>query len=111
MLGATTFHGTEPLSLGLFVDLFVLYLTFNVGLYGGIYTLNAVGELHKNLLSIVNRFQCDGLLIINSHLLQVTDAEEDCKDFAKKDRPIPSGAVSIPGACVFVLILWCKECL
>jgi len=58
-------------------DLLALYLSFNVGLYGGIYTLNAI-----------------------------SDAEDDKCDAAKCHRPIPSGDVSVRGAAIFVAISW-----
>mmetsp|Transcript_10941 Transcript_10941/g.15171 ORF Transcript_10941/g.15171 Transcript_10941/m.15171 type:complete len:272 (+) Transcript_10941:248-1063(+) len=58
-------------------DLLVLYFSFNIGLYGGIYALNAV-----------------------------SDAEDDARNPNKRDRPIPSGAVSVEGALVFITFLW-----
>jgi len=57
-------------------QLILLYISFNVFLYGGIYTLNAI-----------------------------TDRRVDAKHPQKKKRPIPSGRVSVTNAIVFMIVL------
>lgn len=56
--------------------IFLLYLSLNVLLYGGLYTLNAI-----------------------------TDAESDRRHPFKRSRPVASGAISTPGAAMFAAAL------
>ncbi len=58
-------------------DILMLYLSFNIFLYGGIYTMNAV-----------------------------TDYESDRANPAKRGRPIASGAISVAAGSVFMLLSW-----
>lgn len=74
IIGALVFAPT--ISLSLLKPLFLLYLSFNVLLYGGIYTLN-----------------------------DIADIELDRKHSLKKKRPLPSGEISILSALVFAIIL------
>ena len=65
VIGSVFFPGPHVPVLDRVAALLKMYLCFNVCLYGGIYTMNAV-----------------------------TDAEEDRRHPSKRARPIPSGAVS-----------------
>jgi decaprenyl-phosphate phosphoribosyltransferase len=74
ILGALSF--AKQIDISLMVSLLVMYLSFNVCLYGGIYTMNAI-----------------------------TDYEKDAKHPLKKNRPLPSGRVRISTAIILALCL------
>ncbi len=74
ILGALLF--APAISPSLFLTLLFLYLSFNVLLYGGIYTLN-----------------------------DIIDVESDKKHSLKKTRPLPSGKISRSSALIFAAIL------
>jgi len=74
ILGALLFAPAIPPSL--FLTLLFLYLSFNVLLYGGIYTLN-----------------------------DIIDVESDKKSPLKKTRPLPAGKIRISSALIFAAIL------
>ena len=76
VIGSVFFPGPSIPVLERVADLIKMYLCFNVCLYGGIYTMNAV-----------------------------TDADEDACHPTKRTRPIPSGAVSKVAATVWSLVL------
>ena len=66
-------HGTNFSLLKL---LFVLYISFNVLLYGGLYTLN-----------------------------DIADIQSDARHTLKSKRPLPSGKITIKSATIFSLVL------
>lgn len=66
----------KGLSASLMLSLLVLYLSFNVLLYGGLYTLN-----------------------------DILDAESDRQHPRKRNRPVQSGAISPRAAVLFAVIL------
>jgi hypothetical protein len=78
LFGALFFSKTPPLKAP-FLGLISLYFSFNVCLYGGIYTLNAVA-----------------------------DADEDRAHKGKCTRPLASGEVSKMEASVFSVLLVCS---
>jgi 4-hydroxybenzoate polyprenyltransferase len=74
VLGAALIARGLPVQLSL--ALLVLYLSFNVLLYGGLYTLN-----------------------------DILDAESDRRHPRKRNRPVQSGAISLRGAALFAATL------
>jgi len=74
ILGAASF--AQQIDLGLIFSLLVMYFSFNVCLYGGIYTINAI-----------------------------TDFEKDSKHPLKKNRPLPSGRISKSSAIILAVCL------
>ena len=74
ILGAATF--AEQIDAKLIFSLFVMYISFNVCLYGGIYTINAI-----------------------------TDLEKDSKHPLKRNRPLPSGRISKTSASILAVCL------
>jgi decaprenyl-phosphate phosphoribosyltransferase len=76
ILGA--FVSRRAMTSGTVLEMVLLYLTFNLLLYGGIYTMNAVA-----------------------------DVESDRRHPLKRQRPLPSGAVGLKQARLFSLALIC----
>lgn len=76
LLGVISF--AEKIDAELIISLIIMYLSFNICLYGGIYTINAI-----------------------------TDLEKDAKHPLKKNRPLPSGRISKDIAVIFALSLIC----
>ncbi len=74
ILGAASF--AQQIDVGLIFSLLVMYFSFNVCLYGGIYTINAI-----------------------------TDFEKDSKHPLKKNRPLPSGRISKTSASILAVCL------
>ncbi|MDJ0796360.1 MAG: UbiA family prenyltransferase [Calothrix sp. MO_167.B12] len=74
ILGAASF--AQQIDAGLILSLLVMYVSFNVCLYGGIYTINAI-----------------------------TDFEKDSKHPLKKNRPLPSGRISKQSAILLAVCL------
>ncbi len=74
LLGALSF--AKQIDIPLIVSILVMYLSFNVCLYGGIYTMNAI-----------------------------TDLEKDAKHPLKKNRPLPSGRISMNTAIILAVSL------
>ncbi|MBI3051784.1 UbiA family prenyltransferase [Candidatus Woesearchaeota archaeon] len=74
VISAIYFSG--GLTIGLAKDLALLYLSFNLLLYGGIYAINAI-----------------------------TDANDDSRHPVKKMRPIPAGKISKAGAAAYASFL------
>ncbi|MDJ0619413.1 MAG: UbiA family prenyltransferase [Calothrix sp. MO_192.B10] len=74
ILGAASF--APQIDVGLIFSLLVMYVSFNVCLYGGIYTINAI-----------------------------TDFEKDSKHPLKKNRPLPSGRISKQSASLLAVCL------
>ena len=74
LCGAVLF--APRLDAALFGQLLLLYLCFNVLVYGGIYTFN-----------------------------DIADRASDLRHPGKRCRPVASGAVSVPAACLFGLLL------
>ncbi len=67
---------SEKITTGLIISLFVLYISFNVFLYGGLYTIN-----------------------------DIVDIRPDSKHPVKKNRPLPTKRISIKSAAIFALLL------
>ena len=67
---------TEQLSYQLLISLLILYISFNVLLYGGLYTIN-----------------------------DITDLKSDAKHSLKRKRPLPSKKISVKSALTFSSIL------
>src|SRR3990172_3653486 len=74
ILGALLF--APAISPSLFLTFLFLFLSFNVLLFGGIYTLN-----------------------------DIIDVESDKKSLLKKTRPLPAGKIRISSALIFAAIL------
>ncbi|MDZ8184148.1 MAG: UbiA family prenyltransferase [Nostoc sp. ChiSLP02] len=74
LLGALSFAG--KIDGNLILSLILLYLSFNICIYGGIYTINAI-----------------------------TDLEKDAKHPQKKNRPLPSGRISKSTATILAVSL------
>ncbi|MBD2091231.1 UbiA family prenyltransferase [Microcoleus sp. FACHB-1515] len=74
VLGVISF--AEKIDASLFAYLVILYFSFNVCLYGGIYTVNAI-----------------------------TDLEKDAKHPLKKNRPLPSGRIPKKAAATLAISL------
>ena len=74
ILGATSF--SERIDTGLIFSLLLMYLSFNVFVYGGIYTMNAI-----------------------------TDLDKDSQHPLKCNRPLPSGRISKQSAIKLALSL------
>lgn len=74
ILGAIYF--AERIDVSLIISLVVMYLSFNVLLYGGLYTINAIA-----------------------------DYREDAQHPVKKNRPIPAKKIGLKSALAFALIL------
>ncbi|MBI5038154.1 MAG: UbiA family prenyltransferase [Candidatus Kerfeldbacteria bacterium] len=72
IVGAFAFAPTPSHSL--LASLFIVYLSFNVLLYGGLYTLN-----------------------------DLSDLDSDREHPRKKNRPLPAGRISVPSAYAFAL--------
>jgi len=71
-----TFSFAKQIDIPLIVSILVMYVSFNICLYGGIYTINAI-----------------------------TDLEKDAKHSLKKNRPLPSGRISVNTAIILAISL------
>ena len=67
---------SKGVSLNLMKSLIMLYLSFNVLLYGGLYTLNSIADL-----------------------------DSDKRHSLKKNRPLPAGKISVTSASIFAVTL------
>ncbi|MDJ0734907.1 MAG: UbiA family prenyltransferase [Nostocaceae cyanobacterium] len=74
ILGAVSF--AKQIDVALIFSILVMYLSFNVCLYGGLYTINAI-----------------------------TDLEKDAKHPLKKNRPLPSKRISKTTAIILAAVL------
>ncbi len=74
VLGALLF--TPHITTQLIYSILLCYITFNVFIYGGLYTFN-----------------------------DIIDAKEDSRHPIKKHRPIPSGRISVRSAAIFSILL------
>jgi 4-hydroxybenzoate polyprenyltransferase len=74
LLGTISF--AQKIDVSLLISILVMYVSFNICLYGGIYTVNAI-----------------------------TDLEKDAKHSRKKNRPLPSGRISKSTAIILAISL------
>ena len=72
----TALFFADEMNLALFRSLLLLYISFNVLLYGGIYTIN-----------------------------DIVDLKSDKRNPLKKNRPLPTGKMSVKSALIFAVVL------